>query len=97
MSKALLAEFTVLPGAEARVAELVSELAGRVREEPGNVVFEVYTKADDVRAYWIYEVYRDDEAFRVHLAAPYGAPFNAQLRDLIEEDGSVLTFLTRVV
>src|SRR3954451_11630714 len=97
MPKALLAEFTVLPGAEARVAELVTDLAGRVREEPGNVLFEVYTKADDPRSYWIYEVYRDEGAFQEHLAAPYGAPFNAQLRDLIEEDGSVLTFLTPVV
>jgi quinol monooxygenase YgiN len=72
----------------------VTELAGSVRQEPGNVTFAVYTKADDPRSYWIYEVYRDDDAFRAHLAAPYGGPFNAELTDLIEEDGSVLTFLT---
>jgi quinol monooxygenase YgiN len=94
MAKALLAEFTVKPGAEDRVAEMVTELAGSVRQEPGNVTFAVYTKADDPRSYWIYEVYRDDDAFRAHLAAPYGGPFNAELTDLIEEDGSVLTFLT---
>ena len=96
MPKALLAEFTVQPGAEARVAEMVRELAAQVREEPGNLRFEVYTRADDARAYWIHEVYRDEEAFQAHLAAPYGAPFNAELKDLIEEDGSVLTFLTEV-
>jgi quinol monooxygenase YgiN len=96
MSKALLAEFTVKPGSEARVAEMVTELAGQVRDEPGNVAFEVYTKAEDPRAYWIYEVYRDEDAFQAHLAAPYGEPFNAELTDLIEEDGSVLTFLTRL-
>ena len=96
MPKALLAEFTAVPGAEARVAELVTELADRVREEPGNVLFDVYTKAGDARSYWIYEVYRDEDAFQAHLAAPYGAPFNARLRDLIEEDRSVLTFLTPV-
>jgi quinol monooxygenase YgiN len=96
MPKALLAEFTVKPGAEARVAEMVTELAGQVRSEPGNLLFEVYTKAQDARAYWIYEVYRDEDAFQAHLAAPYGAPFNAELRDLIEEEGSVLTFLSRV-
>jgi len=67
-----------------------------VRDEPGNVAFEVYTKAEDPRAYWIYEVYRDEDAFQAHLAAPYGGPFNAELADLIEEDGSVLTFLTRL-
>jgi hypothetical protein len=26
----------------------------------------------DSRAYWIYEVYRDEQAFRAHLVAPYG-------------------------
>jgi quinol monooxygenase YgiN len=96
MAKALLAEFTVKPGAEDRVAEMVTELAGHVRQEPGNVTFAVYTKADDPRSYWIYEVYRDDDAFQAHLAAPYGGPFNAELTDLIEEDGSVLTFLTEL-
>jgi quinol monooxygenase YgiN len=96
MAKALLAEFTVRPGAEARVAEMVTELADHVRQEPGNVTFAVYTKEADPRAYWIYEVYRDEEAFRAHLAAPYGGPFNAELGDLIEEDGSVLTFLTEL-
>lgn len=95
MQKILIAEFTVRPGGEARVAEMVRSLAEQVRNEPGNVLFEVHTQADDPRAYWVYEVYRDEEAFQAHLAAPYGARFNAELRELIEEDGSVLTFLTK--
>ncbi|WP_308050533.1 hypothetical protein [Streptomyces sp. TRM72054] len=44
-------------------------------------------------AYWIFEVYRDEDAFKAHLVAPYGAPFNAALTPLIEEDASVPTFL----
>jgi quinol monooxygenase YgiN len=96
MAKALLAEFTVKPGSEARVAAMVTALAERVRKEPGNEAFEVHTRADNPRAYWIYEVYVDEDAFQAHLAAPYGAPFNAELTDLIEEDGSVLTFLTKL-
>ena len=39
------------------------------------------------------EVYRDAAAFAEHLAAPYGAEFNAALGPLIIERGSVLTFL----
>ena len=31
--------------------------------------------------------------FETHLAAPYGAVFNAALGDLIVEDGSQLSFL----
>jgi quinol monooxygenase YgiN len=41
----------------------------------------------------VVEAYRDEAAFAAHLAAPYGATFNAALGPLIVEDGSVLTFL----
>ena len=38
MSKTLYAEFTVKPGSEARVAEMMLELTRKVRQEPGNVI-----------------------------------------------------------
>ncbi|MFB7862336.1 putative quinol monooxygenase [Streptomyces sp. NPDC056069] len=94
MRKTLLAEFTARPGSEERVAELVREYSARVREEPGNLVFEAYTKESSALAYRIFEVYADEAAFQAHLAAPYGPPFNAALQPLIEERESVLTFLS---
>ena len=93
MKKTLFAEFTAREGAEAEVARLIGDYALKVREEEGNIAFDVYTKAADQRAFWIFEVYRDEDAFQAHLNAPYGAPFNAALTPLIEEDASVLTFL----
>jgi quinol monooxygenase YgiN len=93
MTKTLLAEFTARQGAEGEVARLIRDYALKVREEEGNLAFDVYTKAADPRAYWIFEAYRDEDAFKAHLAAPYGVPFNAALTPLIEEDASVLTFL----
>ncbi|WP_405483407.1 putative quinol monooxygenase [Streptomyces sp. NBC_00009] len=96
MNKTLLAEFTAREGAEADVARLILEYAKEVREEDGNLAFDVYTKASRPRAYWIFEVYRDEAAFQAHLKAPYGGPFNAALAPLIEEDASVLTFLDPV-
>ena len=93
MNKTLLAEFTARVGAEAEVARLLLDYARKVREEDGNIAFDVYTKASHPRAYWIFEVYRDEDAFQAHLNAPYGAPFNTALTPLIEEDASVLTFL----
>ncbi|MET9759904.1 antibiotic biosynthesis monooxygenase family protein [Streptomyces sp. NPDC006372] len=93
MTKTLLAEFTAREGAEDEVARLIRDYALKVREEEGNLAFDVYTKTADPRAYWIFEVYRDEDAFRAHLNAPYGTPFNAALIPLIEEDASVLTFL----
>ncbi|MFJ8106226.1 putative quinol monooxygenase [Streptomyces sp. NPDC096132] len=96
MHKTLLAEFTAREGAQDEVARLILEYAKKVREEEGNLAFEVYTKQAAPRAYWIFEVYRDEDAFRAHLRAPYGGPFNASLAPLIEEDASVLTFLDPV-
>ena len=93
MKKTLLAEFTARAGAEDEVARLLRDYARKVREEDGNLAFDVYTKESSPRAYWIFEVYRDEDAFQAHLNAPYGGPFNTALAPLIEEDASVLTFL----
>ena len=93
MKKTLLAEFTAREGTQDEVARLISDYARTVREEEGNLTFDVYTKAANPRAYWIFEVYRDEDAFQADLNAPYGPPFNTALTPLIEEDASVLTFL----
>jgi quinol monooxygenase YgiN len=94
MTWALYAEFTANPGAEARVAELVRDLTARVRAEPGNVIFNPHTLVDDPRRWFVYEEYRDADAFREHISADYGAEFNRALADLVEGGGSTLTFLT---
>ncbi|MER5572682.1 putative quinol monooxygenase [Streptomyces massasporeus] len=96
MTKTLLAEFTAREGAEDEVARMILEYAEKVRQEEGNLTFDVYTKEANPRAYWIFEAYRDEDAFQAHLKAPYGGPFNAALAPLIEEDASVLTFLDAV-
>ncbi|WP_328348124.1 antibiotic biosynthesis monooxygenase [Streptomyces violaceus] len=96
MNKTLLAEFTAREGARDEVARLILEYAKKVREEEGNIAFDVYTRSASPRAFWIFEVYRDEDAFQAHLKAPYGGPFNAALVPLIEEDASVLTFLDPV-
>ena len=93
MTRALYAEFTALPGAEARVAQLVAGLTALVRDEPGNLAFVPYTLESNPRRWFVYEVYADDEAFQQHIAADYGADFNAELVTLIEEDASTLTWL----
>ncbi|MET7679779.1 antibiotic biosynthesis monooxygenase family protein [Streptomyces sp. NPDC005423] len=97
MKRTLLAEFTAAEGAQDEVARLIGDYALKVREEEGNIAFDVYTRADNPRAFWIFEVYRDEDAFQAHLDAPYGGPFNASLVPLIEEVASVLTFLDPLV
>ena len=90
----LYAEFTAKPGQEARVDELIRGLTDNVRAEPGNQEFTVYRERDEPRRFFVFERYADEEAFQAHIGADYGAVFNAALGDLIEEDGSQLTFLS---
>jgi quinol monooxygenase YgiN len=93
MTKTLYAEFTVKPGSEARVAEMMRELTEKVRSEPGNELFLPYTRESNPREYFVFEVYRDEAAFQEHISADYGAAFNGELVRHIEEDGSALTWL----
>ena len=93
MPKTLYAEFTVTPGNETRVAEMMRELTALVRQEPGNLVLDPYTEEANPNRYFVFEVYSDDDAFKTHISADYGASFNAELKNLIEGDASELTWL----
>lgn len=92
----LHATFTARPGEGDRVAALLADFADRVRAEEGNVVFDATRHIDDPDRFFVYEVYRDEAAFRAHLASPAGGPFNEALQQLIVEPSSVLTFLRRI-
>ncbi len=92
----LYAEFTARPGRGDRIAALLHDFADTVRAEEGNVLFDATRLVDDPDRFFVYEVYRDDDAFQAHLAAPSGVPFNEALQELIVEPSSQLTFLRRV-
>jgi quinol monooxygenase YgiN len=91
----LYAEFTAKPGSESQVRTMISGLAAQVRQEPGNSEFTVYRHRDNPRRFFVFEQYLDEGSFQAHIGAEYGAIFNAQLSNLIEEGESQLTFLTR--
>lgn len=105
----LIARFTALPGREEEVARLLLALTAKVREEPGCLAFEPHRTGPEPTGsaavagpepagtgFVVLEAYRDEAAFAAHLAAEYGAEFNAALGPLIVEDGSVLTFISPI-
>lgn len=92
----LHAVFTARPGRGDEVAALLRDFADVVRAEEGNVVFDATRLVDDPDRFFVYEVYRDEAAFRSHIAAPAGMPFNEALQQLIVEPSSILTFLRRI-
>jgi len=93
----LYATFTARAGHAATVAALLADYAQTVCTEPGNVLFEATFHADLSEAFFVYEEYIDDAAFQAHLAAPYGAAFNAALKPLIVESQPRLVFLKPIV
>ena len=95
MPMILYAEFTAKPGSESEVGRLISGLAEDVRREPGNTEFTVYRERDNPRKFFVFEQYPDEASFEAHVSAEYGVIFNQQLRGLIEEVESQLTWLTR--
>ena len=91
----LYAEFTAKPGAAEDVAELLRAFAETVRAEPGNVVFDVYRRAESPKRFYVFEIYRNRAAFEEHMAAESGRVFNDALGELIVETASELTFSHR--
>ncbi|SDZ26794.1 Quinol monooxygenase YgiN [Herbiconiux ginsengi] len=89
----LFAEFTALPGEEETVAALLAGFAVQVRAERGCVEFAPFRLAEQPTRFFVYEVYRDDDAFAAHIGTRHGLEFNARLGPLIVEDGSQLTWL----
>ena len=81
----LYAEFTAKPGSETQVQILISDLAAKVRQEPGNTEFTVYRERDNSRKFFVFEEYLDEASFEAHIRADYGVIFNQQLISLIEE------------
>ncbi|WP_324013078.1 putative quinol monooxygenase [Microbacterium sp. JZ37] len=89
----LHAEFTARPGSEDHVAQLITAYASVVRAESGNVVFDVYRRAEAPEHFFVFEVYRDRAAFDAHLGGDAGSAFNAELADHVTGGGSALRFL----
>jgi quinol monooxygenase YgiN len=94
--KSLYAEFRALDGAADLVEHLLATLADAVRREPGNLVFDAYRKSDDPHAFFVYEIYADEAAFRSHLDQEHGRVFNERLAGLVHGGRSRLTVLTSV-
>ena len=95
----LVAGFTALPGREEEVGAPPPRAHGEGAREPGCLGFAPHRVApppdgtgrgvrpEPIGArFVVIEAYRDEAAFARHLAAPYGASFNASLVPLIEED-----------
>lgn len=90
--KILIAQITARSGCEAAVQDILTVYGEHVRKEPGNEIFESYSAEDNPQHFIVYEIYRNEAAFKAHLGAPENAEVNSKLASLTE-GGSSLTFL----
>ena len=65
----LYAEFTAKPGSESQVQTLISDLAQKVRLEPGNTEFTIYCERDNPRKFFVFEECLDEAGFEAHIDA----------------------------
>ena len=89
----LIARFSARPGHEGVVRDLLAGYAEVVRASDGTVLFEASTVAKRPQDFVVFERYRDDAAFRAHLAADENAQFNSAVAEHLDGDVE-LQFLT---
>ena len=71
---ALIVDLRVRPGHRDRFLAAIEENARRsVADEPGCLTFEVCQDQQDDHHFFLYEIYRDADAYAAHRAAPHFA------------------------
>ncbi|CAN5521742.1 antibiotic biosynthesis monooxygenase [soil metagenome] len=66
-----IAHYTIAPGNERAVVDLVSELETASREEPGCLAFDAYVKTGDASDLVLLERYETSAAFESHRATAH--------------------------
>jgi quinol monooxygenase YgiN len=65
------ATWTAAAGSEQLVREVLAELATMTRAEPGNQHYVVYQDDERPGVFHLFEVYDDEEAYRLHGASAH--------------------------
>ncbi len=90
----LIVEFRVKPDCLGRFHLLIeSNAKASVADEPGCRQFDVLSALEDSTRIVLYEVYDDEDAFKVHLGMPHTQFFLAAAKDMIT--GQTITRLSR--
>ncbi len=71
------------PEKVSQLVELATFNSMNSRREPGNVRFDVLRSVEDPNRFALYEVYRDEEAFKAHQQTPHYARWKTEVGDLL--------------
>jgi quinol monooxygenase YgiN len=67
MAYVVSAHWRAKPGREQRVAEVIAELTGPSRAEPGTLFYQAHRSLDDPRLFYLYEQYVDEAGYQAHM------------------------------
>ena len=67
---------------------IIDDAKGSVNDEPGCLRFDVIQDAAEPNRIWLYEVYKDEDAFQAHTKAPHYLKFRDATEGLRVEGGA---------
>ena len=70
---------------DAYVQAILDDAKGSVRDEPGCFGFDVLQDSADPNRLWVYEVYKDEDAFKDHVKTPHYLKMQELTRGMREE------------
>jgi len=71
MTHVILAHWRPRDGQSEKIEAILRELAKKVRQEPGNLQFDVHRSRDDPNEFMLYEQYKNEQAFLEHQQTPH--------------------------
>jgi autoinducer 2-degrading protein len=72
----------------------LGDAEGSVRDEPGCFRFDIHQDVATSTRFYLYEVYRDEEAFQAHLQAPHFLVWQERVKTFFDGDPELVTMET---
>ena len=84
---ALMVTIKIKPGHhDAFMEAMLGDARGSAYDEPGRLRFDVLQDANDPNTIYLYEVYRDEQAFEAHRQAPHLRQWRETVKDWFDGD-----------
>jgi quinol monooxygenase YgiN len=71
MAYVVCAKWTAREGKEDRLVEIIEEMTGPSRAEPGNLYYQAQRSPDNPRLFFLYEQYADEAGYEAHMASEH--------------------------
>lgn len=80
----VIVRLRIRPGKTGEFLQAIRANAAATRAEPGCLRFDVLRDAEDPDTFWLYEIYRDAEAFHTeHRSAPHYRPWRQAAAEFV--------------